>query len=254
MTAGRLFAMLIALVLAAGPLRAESVVAGLSQEAISITTDFDGSEILIYGAVRRDAPPPGTGPMQVVITVEGPDRSVTVRRKDRRFGIWINTDASEIDAAPTFYAVQSSAPMAEALSHTEDLRHRVTIPMAIRAVGTGLLDQDRFTEALIRLNLEDDAYQLNEGAVRFREEVLFDTSVRLPANLTEGDYRARIFLTRGGEVVDVYEQTIPVRKVGLERLIYRLAHENPLIYGILSLLIAVGAGWMASAAFRYMRG
>ncbi|MDA0923835.1 MAG: TIGR02186 family protein, partial [Proteobacteria bacterium] len=29
---------------------------------------------------------------------------------------------------------------------------------------------------------------------------------------------------------------------------------RPLIYGILSLVIAIAAGWMASAAFRYMRG
>ena len=252
--AGRCLALILAMVLCIGPLRAESVVAGLSQEAISITTDFDGSDILIYGAVRREAPPPGTGPMQVIITVQGPNRPATVWRKDRRFGIWVNTDASDIDAAPTFYAVQTSAPLHEALSHTEDLRHRVSIPTAIRAVGTGLLDQDSFTEALIRLHLADEAYQLNEGAVRFREEVLFDTSVRLPANLTEGDYVARIFLTRGGAVVDVHEQTIPVRKVGLERVIYRLAHEQPLIYGLLSLIIAVGAGWLASAAFRYVRG
>ena len=251
--AARFLALLVALVLSAGPLRAESVVAGLSQEEISITTDFDGSEILIYGAVRREAPPPGTGPMQVVITVQGPNMPATVRRKDRRFGIWVNTTFSDIDAAPTFYAVQTSAPFEAALTHTEDLRHRVSIPTAIRAVGTGLLDQDSFTEALIRLHLADGAYQLNEGAVRFREEVLFDTSVRLPANLTEGDYVARIFLTRGGEVVDVYQQTIPVRKVGLERVIYRLAHDRPLVYGLLSLIIAVGAGWLASAAFRYVR-
>ena len=125
--------------------------------------------------------------------------------------------------------------------------------MAIRAVGTGLLDQDRFTEALIRLNLDDDAYQLNEGSVRFREEVLFDTSVRLPANLTEGDYLTRIFLTRAGAVVDVYEQTIPVRKVGLERWLFTLSREQAALYGLLSLAIAIAAGWGASAAFSLLR-
>jgi uncharacterized protein (TIGR02186 family) len=250
---GRLFAMLIAAVMIAAPGRGEQVVAGLSQEAISITTNFDGSEILIYGAVRREAPPPGTDPMEVIVTVQGPNRPVTVRRKDRRFGIWVNTDASQIDAAPTFYAVQTSVPMPRALSQTEDLRHRVSIPMAIRAVGTGLLDQGSFTEALIRIHSADGAYQLNEGAVRFREQTLFDTSVRLPANLTEGDYTARIFLTRSGAVVDVFEQTIPVRKVGLERFIYTLAHDRPLVYGILSLAIAIFAGWLASAVFRYIR-
>lgn len=250
---GRLLALLVAAVLAAEPLRAEVVVAGLSQEAISITTNFDGSEILVYGAVRREAPPPGTGPMQVIVTIQGPSRPVTVRRKDRRLGIWVNTDASAIDAAPTFYAVQTTAPMVQALTQTEDLRHRVSIPMAIRAVGTGLLDQDSFTQALIRIQYGEGAYQLNEGAVRFREEVLFDTSVRLPANLTEGDYTVRIFLTRGGDVVDLFEQTIPVRKVGLERVIYALAHERPLVYGLVSLAIAVLAGWLASAVFRYIR-
>jgi hypothetical protein len=37
---------------------AETVVAGLSRDAISITTNFEGSEILIFGAVSRTAPPP----------------------------------------------------------------------------------------------------------------------------------------------------------------------------------------------------
>ena len=40
----------------------EQVVAGLSQDAVSITTDFTGSEILIYGAIRRDKPPPAVPP------------------------------------------------------------------------------------------------------------------------------------------------------------------------------------------------
>lgn len=237
-----------------GPVRAERVVAGLSQEAISITTNFAGSEILIYGAVQRAAPPPGSAPLEVIVTVQGPSQPVTVRRKERRFGIWVNADASFIDAAPSFYAVSTTAPLARSLSQTEDLRHRITLDQAIRAVGTGRADQPLFNAALIRIRGQDGAYQVNEGAVRFREQTLFDTAIRLPANLTEGDYRTRIVLTRGGAVVDLHEQIIPVRKVGLERMIYNLAHERPLIYGILSLVIAIAAGWMASAVFRYMRG
>lgn len=237
----------------AAPLRAEEVVAGLSQEAISITTNFAGSEILVYGAVRRDAPAPEGLPMEVIVTVQGPDRAATVRRKDRRFGIWVNTAASRIDRAPTFYAVSTTGPLSQILSQTEDLRHGVTLNRAIRAVGTGRVDQELFNAALIRIRTDDGAYQVNEGAVRFREQTLFDTAIRLPANLTEGEYRTRIFLMRGGAVVDVLEQSIPVRKVGLERAIYTLAHERPLIYGLLSLFIAIAAGWLASAVFRYLR-
>ena len=91
------------------------------------------------------------------------------------------------------------------------------------------------------------------GGVELSEDTLFATSLSLPANLVEGDYTARIFLTRGGAVVDQYDTIIDVRKVGLERWIYNLAHQRPLIYGLLSLFIAIVAGWAASAVFRYIR-
>ncbi len=242
--------------LAAGfavPATAETVVAGLSRDAISITTNFEGSEILIFGAVRRNAPPPAGSELEVVITVEGPARPVTVRRKERRFGIWMNAEGIEVDAAPTFYAVATTDDLEEVLTFTEDLRRQVSIPQAIRAVGTGVADQEVFIDALIRIREADTLYQLNEGAVTLRDETLFDTTIRLPANLVEGDYRTRIFLLRDGEAIDVYTQDIDVRKVGLERWIYNLAHDRPLAYGILSLAIAISAGWLASAAFRYLR-
>jgi len=246
-------ALALALAGAASPGHAERVVAGLSQDAISITTNFEGSEILIFGAVSRVAPPPDSDAMHVIVTVEGPSRPVTVRRKARRFGIWVNTDAAEVDGAPTFYAVSSTAPLETAISATEDLRHRVSVDQAIRAVDLGLDDANAFTEALVRIRLDAELYQLNEGAVQFREQTLFDTSVQLPANLIAGNYRTRIFLTRGGAVVDVFEQAIPVRKVGIERWIFTLARTQPLIYGLLSLALAIAAGWLASAVFRYIR-
>jgi uncharacterized protein (TIGR02186 family) len=233
---------------------AETVVAGLSRDAISITTNFEGSEILIFGAVSRVAPPPEGSELHVIVTVEGPPRPVTVRRKARRFGIWVNTDAIEVDAAPTFYAVAATGDLDVVLTATEDLRQRVSIPTAIRAVGTGVGDQDAFIEALVRIRTAEELYQLNEGAVTLRDQTLFDTSIRLPANLVEGDYRTRIFLTRDGELVDAFTQDIAVRKVGLERWIYNLAYQQPLAYGILSLAIAIAAGWLASAVFRYLRG
>lgn len=231
----------------------EDVVAGLSQNEVSITANFNGSEILIFGAVQRFAPLPATGPMQVIVTIEGPDRPLTVRRKERRYGIWMNTESVEVDAAPTFYAVATTAPFEDVINHTEDLRHRISIPRAIRAVDTGIVRSEEFTEAVIRIRTAAGLYQMLEGAVTLRGETLFNTSIGLPANLTEGDYVVRIFLTRDLQVVASYQTDISVRKVGLERLIYTLAHERPLIYGLLSLAIAIAAGWGASAVFRYIR-
>lgn len=233
----------------------EEIIAGLSQNRVSITADFAGSEILIYGAVKRDGPMPEGSKLEVLITIEGPSTPITVRKKERRAGIWINTEAVQIGSAPSFYAIATTGPMVEVLTQTEDLRHQITIPKAIRAVGISdqAKDAPGFVEALVRIRQDEDLYRLSENSVSLTQDTLFRTDVILPANLTEGAYRVRMFLTRDGTVVDRLERRINVRKEGLERFLFNLSREQPLIYGLLSLLIAVVAGWGASAAFRLMK-
>jgi uncharacterized protein (TIGR02186 family) len=234
---------------------AEEVVLGMSKDTVSINTNFDGSEILIFGAVKRESPIQYDPRLQVIITVAGPDETVMVRRKEKRFGIWVNTDAVEIDRAPSFYAIATSTALGLSLSETEDLRHKVSIPRAIRSVGAPdtIQDSSRFTDALIRIKTASNQYQLNEGTISIDAQTLFRTAIKLPAALTEGNYLTRIFLTRGGAVVSKYETSIFVRKVGLERWLFKLSRENALLYGLMSLAIAIAAGWGASAAFRLIK-
>lgn len=246
---------LLILLCLASPAAAETVVAGLSQNRVGITANFDGSEIIVYGAVRREAPPPA-GPLDVIVTVEGPAAPVTVRRKERVWGIWVNTAAVRIRAAPSFYAIATTGPLEAILSETENLRHRIAVPRAIRAIGASADAEDApaFTDALIRLRTGAGAYGVATGAVMLTADTLLRADVALPANLTEGRFRVRVFLLRDGAVVDHLETAIDVEKQGLERWLHRLAYDNPLAYGVLSLVIAVLAGWAASAAFRAIRG
>ena len=241
----------LALPVAAG----ETIVAGLSENRVSITADFVGSEILVYGAVKREEAIPKTPRLHVIVTVEGPSTPLVVRKKERRFGIWVNTESVQIGRAPSFYAVATTGFLADILSETENLRHQITIPRAIRAVGISAMAKDSpgFVEALLRIREAEGQFRLDERTVQLTEATLFRTDVELPANLTEGLYRVRIFLTRGGVVVDHLERQINVRKEGLERFLTNLAREQPLIYGFLSLLIAVAAGYGASTAFRLLK-
>ena len=249
----RVIAALCTLVLPAAA--EEEIVLGLSQAEVSISTNFDGSEILVYGAVKRETPIPDGPPLEVVVTVSGPSQSVDVWRKEQQFGIWVNTDRVQVDRAPSFYAVVTSGPLEQVLSRTEDLRHSISPNRAIRSVGApmDITDSARFTEALIRIRSEQGQYEVLEGGVTVDEQTLFRAAVRLPAALIEGDYVTRIFLTRAGNVIAQYETVIDVRKVGMERWLFTLSRENAFLYGLLSLAIAIAAGWGASAAFGLLR-
>jgi uncharacterized protein (TIGR02186 family) len=232
----------------------ERIVSGLSQNRVSITADFDGSELLIYGAVKREAPAPDTQ-LQVIITVEGPSAPIVIRKKDRVAGIWINREKVTVDSAPSFYAVATTAPLRNILSETDNLRYRITVPRAIRAIGLSgeAAEPDAFIDALLRIRREEGSYRSLQGAVKLSEETLFRTDIMLPSNLTEGEYKVRLFLTREGRVVDHQDRVIFVRKEGLERFLFNLSREEPVAYGLLALLLAVLAGWGASEAFRLMR-
>lgn len=246
----RLISLII--LLAAPAFAEEEIVLGLSQDEVAITATFEGSEILVFGAIRRDSPLP-SGLLGVIVTVAGPNVPIVVRRKDRRLGIWVNVDDVKIDAAPSFYAVATSAPLKKILRASEDLHNRISLPQVIREVGTNVLDSRSFSRALTRIREANGSYLTLEGGVDLSRDTLFETRIAMPANLTEGYYRTRIFLTRDGNVVDSYLTTIPVKKVGLERWLYNLAHQQAILYGLMSLAIAVAAGWLASAAFGLLR-
>ncbi|WP_108482802.1 TIGR02186 family protein [Oceaniglobus ichthyenteri] len=246
---------LLLLVALTTPAQSEEVVAGLSQNTISISTNFDGSEILIFGAVKREQQIDRDSDLGVIVTVAGPRQSLTVRRKDKWAIIWVNQDSLEVQSAPSFYAIATSAPFSDMISDEADQQHLISVDRAISAgvASEGVIDKDNFTEALIRIRSKANLYQMNESSVALRADTLFNTSIALPANLVAGNYTVRFLLTRDQQVVSQYETAIFVNKVGLERFLYSLAHEQPIWYGLMSLAIAIAAGWGAAAVFRYIR-
>lgn len=249
-------ALLALLALLAVPAAAqESVVTGLSADEIRLNATFDGSELFLFGAIRRDAPvPEESGPLDVVITLKGPPRDVMVREKERRFGIWVNTESVEVRQAPSFYAVATTAPLDKILSQTAQLRYGIGMDQAVRRVGGhATLDTTPFTAALVRLKEANGSYVQASEDVKVAEETLFQTRIEMPANLVEGDYAAEFFLVRDFSVVNRGETLIRVEKTGIERWLYNLSVQEPLAYGIGSVLLALAAGWAAATAFHLGR-
>lgn len=250
---------MLALVLAlaaARPAPASEIVGALSQNRVSLTANFSGSEILIFGAIRHDASAvEDVTPYDIIITIEGPRQPVAIWRKAQRFGIWVNVEAVTMASVPSFYAVATTAPLEQILSPEADIANRISAPHALRVdQATGAVeDPAAFTEALLRIRAAAGQYLSLDRWVYLDREVLFRANVRLPANLTEGAYTTRMFLVRDGEVVNQFRTAIFVRKEGIERWLHQLAYDQPLLYGLLALVVALLAGWGASAAFRYIR-
>ncbi|WP_417587760.1 TIGR02186 family protein [Pararhodobacter oceanensis] len=252
-----LFALLVAL-----PLNANEIVGALSQNRVSLTANFTGSEILVYGAIRRDAAEvlaQGTvheqSPFDVVVVIEGPRETAVVWRKARRAGIWVNVDSVTLASVPSYYAVATTNPLEQIITPETDAEHRISAQQTIRVAAgdDSVEDASIYTQALLRLRERSSAYLTLTRFVHVDRDILFRARVQLPASLTEGAYTTRLYLVRDGEVLNQFRTAIFVRKDGLERWLHQLAYDRPFIYGFLALAIALVAGWGASALFRLIR-
>ena len=99
-------ALVVAAFAALGPRPAAAqapLVADISAREIAITTGFAGAELLLFGAFE------GRG--DVVVVVRGPRPPVVVRKKNRVFGIWLNTESRTFIGLPQYYRVAATRPL-----------------------------------------------------------------------------------------------------------------------------------------------
>jgi uncharacterized protein (TIGR02186 family) len=250
---GRLLRAVFALLLLALPARAEQLVTALSNDSVSITSNFTGSRVVVFGTIERDAQTVSrSAEYQVVVSLQGPPTDVVARRKDRTVGLWINRDSERMRRVPSFLAVLSTAP----LSEIADVRARARLGLGIEMlpINTQAAPEPPvrtdFEEAFLRLMLDGKLYQQVEDGVEFLSSQLFRAPVALPANVPVGTYVATVFLFRDGALLSTTSQELTIGKVGFEQWMTDFAHRHGLWYGLATVLVACLTGWLAGVVFR----
>src|SRR5215472_13794685 len=87
--------LILAASLAAGPARAERLIVSVSNHRVTVTPNYSGEELVLFGSVEKDASTPANRTYDLVVTVSGPRADMVTRRKERTFGIWIHTDSRQ---------------------------------------------------------------------------------------------------------------------------------------------------------------
>jgi uncharacterized protein (TIGR02186 family) len=79
---------------------------------------------------------------------------------------------------------------------------------------------------------------------------LFHVRVPLPAAVPTGDYRVEVLLVRSRRIHARQEMEFRVDRVGAADRIATVAETQPLVYGVVCVLLAAFAGWFGSVLFR----
>jgi uncharacterized protein (TIGR02186 family) len=257
----RLIALLAFLTLAAPAAAQQSVdpprdlPAGVAEDRIQVSSDYRGSFITVFGVN-----PDRRGRGDIVVVLRGPNESTTLMRKRRGWGVWINGDAVRFRDAPAFFAVLSTRPLREIASPQSIWQYQLDpaasaqLASAVPAGG----DPSAYRAALVRLRREQGLYQWystlpredERGGLTIYQGGLFRAVVRLPANAPIDVYHADTYLFRDGRLISSQRIPITISRVGVERRIHDLATDWPWLYGMLTVLLALLAGWGAAVLFR----
>ena len=111
MTAHTLSVVALLAALAAPAARAERLIVSVSNHRVTVTPNYSGEELVLFGSIEKDSSTPASRTSyDLTVTVSGPRADMVARRKERRFGIWINSDSRQFLQVPTYLALFANRP------------------------------------------------------------------------------------------------------------------------------------------------
>lgn len=206
---------------------------------IRIGTFYHGTNVRVTADL-----PPCDG---VVVKMEGKDQEVTLNKRGRVFGIWLNVARVTVRNAPQAYVIAASATLESICSKQEReelglgfdaLRSRISFSSDEPLTGS---EFDEF----LNLKRHSDTYAVSTDihltpAHAGRQEV----SAVLPvaSAIPCGEYTVRIYCFEHGSLLEDAATQISIESVGLPRLIAALAVDHAAAHGLLAICAALAAG------------
>lgn len=223
----------------------------VSQHEVQVRQGFTGTELLLFGAILDPGGRAAGSQYDIVVVLKGPSEPVRLREKERFAGVWVNAANTDFRSVPSFFAVASSRPISDIVDDKTAAIYEFGTSY-IQLSPSGVIDpaeQARFAEGLVDLKTRQQLYKQDFNGVQISEQVLYQSRISLPSNVTTGIYTAETFAVSRGRVIASALAEVEVKKVGFERLIADYSQQWSLLYGLFAVLLSVGMGWAAGRIF-----
>ena len=238
----------------ATPALGDRLLSTMSNDEIEITSSFAGEKMTFFGSIAPDAGAEQKfvdGPFQVIVVVLGPTADRTARQMTHNFGIWLNTDKVTFRKFPSYFHVLASDRLAD-ITDITTLTTQFILPESHTLVpnNAGWWKTAVFGRQLVRLMTQQGLFGVNESGVNFLSDNTYSARLTLPSNAPPGPYIALTYVFKDGAIIARKSEGFAVRKIGFERFLALASVQQPLLYGIVCVILALFTGWLGGVLFK----
>lgn len=250
----RLFALILLAFFVVPPASAARLVSQISTDTVDITSSFAGEKLTFFGTIVPDAGSDEAvveGTFHVAVVVIGPTQDRVARKMNNILGVWLNTEQVEFEKFPSYFHVLSSTRLSEITDITTLTTNFITPEShTLAAKGSDIAQNIQFGRELIRLMTQEGLVGVQENAVTFMSDNFYSARLTLPSNAPPGPYIAMTYVFQNGQIIARKSEGFAVRKIGFERFLARSAVQQPLLYGLVCVVLALFTGWLGGVLFK----
>jgi uncharacterized protein (TIGR02186 family) len=247
--------LVLAMVVLGLALRVDRASAELTAKAnhdhITIDFFYHGSTVSVRGISDPDA--------DLIIKIASPEAHETLKEKGKVGGfLWMNVATLKLEKVSNLYSIYSTKKIDEILSPQETDKYVVGYPALGKHAEMSPIkdeaDKARWFSEFIKYKENSKLYTTSSGKIELKvnkdgkQEYYILTE--WPYQAPPGDYLATVYAVKHGKVVEIAESKVSVEQVGIIKTLSNMAKNNGALYGLISIISALGAGFGVGLVFR----
>ena len=214
-----------------------------------ITVDFfyHGSSVSVRGVSDPDA--------DLIIKVTSEDGDQVLRKRGKVGGfLWMNVGELEVEHVPTVYFLHSTKKIGDILSKEEMNKYVIGYPALENHVKMNVprAEEDKWFNELVKYNEASDIYVTTTGKISLTQKNGVQNYYILtewPYEAPPGNYTVTVYAVKDKKVVETATSHVAVEQVGLVKAFTNMAKNNGAVYGLISIIAALGAGFGVGLVF-----
>ena len=229
---------------------AQALTCSVTPDSIPITFFYHGAQLSVTGqsATADD----------LIVTVTSEPIDTVLKYKEKVGGlVWMKKGTLEFKDAPRVYLLHSTAALDRILGLVERNRNLLGYDGLREHIriedSAGNPAEDRWFDEYLKFKKEEKVYDIQEGSVVRQHGIdgnTYQVAIDWPYQAPPGTYKVEVVAVRGGTVVDRVSTSFEVKSVGMIAALSKMAFEQPGLYGIMAVVIALLAGLAVGAIFK----